>query len=286
MVWCVVAFLGVNLQKHLGDAALIRWGLIPDEQIYHGAYWGLITNALVHQEPLHILFNLSWFWILGGAFERTFGPLRMALFILVTAFVSSGLQLFDGPGIGLSGVGYALFGFGWVGRRRFPEFAKTVNDRTVQMFVFWGLLCVFLTYSKVMRIGNVAHLTGALLGGALAGLIVQPRLRLALSAAIVLMTCGSVAVLFWNPRSLYWVADRADAARDRGDYATAISLYKRTLDLDANPAWTWESLARVYGESHMQPEFKFAVEQLRQYDPADANRYERVYGTSPDAKPE
>ncbi|HWA83636.1 MAG TPA: hypothetical protein VG820_09395, partial [Fimbriimonadaceae bacterium] len=53
--------------------------------------------------------------------------------------------------------------------------------------------------------------------------------------------------------------------------------YKRTLDLDANPAWTWDSLARVYGELGMKPEFKGAIEELRQYDSDEADSLTKFF---------
>jgi GlpG protein len=81
----------VNAQQAMGDAALARWGYVSEERIYEGAHWGLLTNAVVHIQPLHLIFNLYWLWILGGAFERTFGPVRMLLFVICSAVVSSGL---------------------------------------------------------------------------------------------------------------------------------------------------------------------------------------------------
>src|SRR5205814_1426823 len=156
--------------------------------------------------------------------ERTFGPARMFLFVLVSAFVSSGLQSFDGPGIGLSGVGYALFGFGWVGRRRYPEFARVVNERTIQMFVLWGAICVVATQMHIMNIGNVAHLSGLLFGATTAGLMLVPTSRLALTGALALMATGSFASLFWNPHSPIWVGEQALKAERKGDFDSANTL--------------------------------------------------------------
>ncbi len=35
--------------------------------------WRYFTHAIVHLSVPHILFNLSWFWLFGGAIERRFG---------------------------------------------------------------------------------------------------------------------------------------------------------------------------------------------------------------------
>jgi len=274
----VVAFLGINYQHDLGPAVLAHWGLIEPEQLYGGAWWGLFTDAFVHEELIHLMFNLYWLWILGAAFERTFGSLRFLLFVLVSAFVTSGLQEFDGFGFGLSGVGYALFGFGWVGRTRYPAFARYMGQQTVMMFVVWFFLCVALTYAHRWMIGNVAHLTGALFGAALAGLMIVPQYRAALSLALVAMMCGSVAVLFWNPWSGFWLANQADKARDHGQIGKAAQYYMGTLNTgDINPEWTWASLAEMYAD-HKMPQYRDAYDHLKAIDPGAARQIADYYG--------
>ena len=37
--------------------------------------WRYFTHAIVHFSVPHILFNLSWFWLFGGAIERRLGSL-------------------------------------------------------------------------------------------------------------------------------------------------------------------------------------------------------------------
>ena len=60
---CVLVFIGVNTQGPSSVAVLARWGSIPERAIYGGAYWGLVTSAFVHVEPIHLLFNMYWLWI-------------------------------------------------------------------------------------------------------------------------------------------------------------------------------------------------------------------------------
>ena len=68
--------------------------------------WRYFTHAIVHLSVPHILFNLSWFWLFGGAIERRFGSLHFLLLVLVSAAVSGAVQnYFTGPAFfGLSGV--------------------------------------------------------------------------------------------------------------------------------------------------------------------------------------
>lgn len=51
--------------------------------------WRYFTHAIVHLSVPHILFNLSWFWLFGGAIERRFGSLHFLLLVLVSAAVSA-----------------------------------------------------------------------------------------------------------------------------------------------------------------------------------------------------
>lgn len=224
----------------------------------------------MHIEPIHLLFNLYWFWILGRAFERTFGSVRLLLFILLSAGVSSGLQLFEGSGIGLSGVGYALFGFGWVGRTRYPEFARIVTQRTISLFVIWGVACIYLTYTGVMNIGNVAHFSGMAFGAALCALMEKPRYRVASTIGLVLLVCGAVGALFWNPRSVYWLSNQADKALARKDYDQAESIYLSALDQHANPEWVWLSLGDVYGLKGDRDGLLRAIREMKALDPESA----------------
>jgi GlpG protein len=276
---CVIIFLAVNVQGSANEAVLARWGSIPQRSIYGGAYWGLVTSAFVHIEPIHLLFNMYWLWILGAAFERTFGSLRWLLFLLCAAFVSSGLQLASGhDGIGMSGVVYAIFGFGWLGRTRYPEFARLVNAGVIRVFIGWGILCIVLTYLHVMNIGNFAHAGGLVFGAAVGGALTEEKDRAAFVAVIVMSSAVAVVPLVYNPLSVEWVADQAMSAERRGDDAKAISMYNRALQMGADEKWGWYNLAEIYGSRQDASEYKSAVQRLAEVDPAGAKEIEARYG--------
>ena len=84
--------------------------------------WRYFTHAIVHLSVPHILFNLSWFWLFGGAIERRFGSFHFLLLVLVSAAVSGAVQnYFTGPAFfGLSGVVYAVLGLCVGGRQIAP----------------------------------------------------------------------------------------------------------------------------------------------------------------------
>jgi GlpG protein len=193
-----VVFLALGLGGDVSWEVGERWGYFPDNVIWEGKPWALITSVFVHLEIWHIAFNVYWLWLLGTCFEETVGSLRWLLFFLGAAWVSASAELLfgGGAGIGMSGVGYALFGFGWVARQKMPRVAEIINDQTAQIFLVWLLLCVALTQFGVMQIANWAHAFGLAFGAAVAALFVlrwRPWLPAAALAAWLpcrLFHCG------------------------------------------------------------------------------------------------
>src|SRR5215218_3895114 len=113
----IAIFIGINLEGKLDTwEAYKKWGAPSASDIFSGDYWGLLTTNFVHVEIWHIAFNLSWLWIFGKKIEFETNKVFYAFLILSSALVSSLAQLAfsDTTGIGLSGIGYALFGFLYV----------------------------------------------------------------------------------------------------------------------------------------------------------------------------
>src|SRR5215471_15518147 len=95
----------------------------------------LFTPALMHVNPIHILFNMMWLRYLGTLIEVRRGTPRLAILFLVTAAVSNyGQYLWMervgdvGPFLGMSGVIYALFGYVWMKGIYQPEQGMAVNS--------------------------------------------------------------------------------------------------------------------------------------------------------------
>src|SRR4051794_15366510 len=85
--------------------------------------WRLITSIFPHADIFHLAFNVYWIWVFGTLLEETFGHLAYAGIVLLLAAGSGAAELavLDG-GVGLSGVGYGLFGMLFVLSRRDPRF--------------------------------------------------------------------------------------------------------------------------------------------------------------------
>jgi GlpG protein len=83
--------------------------------------------------------------------------------VLISSAVSNVAQYLSyGPAFGgLSGVGYALFGYVWMKSRYYPE-ARLRMPRSV-FWMFWGLfaLCIL---GLLGPIANTAHIAGLIVG--------------------------------------------------------------------------------------------------------------------------
>lgn len=133
--------------------------------------WRWITPAFMHFSTLHIVFNLLWWWLLGGKLEKQFGTVFLLLFMSFTALISNFAQYlahFANNFGGLSGVVYALLGFCWLYGRMKPGQSINLSDG---MFGF-SLIWLVLGFADMLWINtaNQAHLAGLLAGLAFAWL--------------------------------------------------------------------------------------------------------------------
>jgi membrane associated rhomboid family serine protease len=160
----------------LFEAAMIR----------RGELWRLITGIFPHVDILHLAFNIYWLWVFGTLVEQVYGHLRAAALIAFFALGSGSLEFaLAVGGVGLSGVGYGLFGLLWGLSRYDDRFRGAVDQKTVQLFVVWFFFCIAMTVMHISSVGNIAHGAGAVLGILTASAIVVPHRRLLIAASIV-----------------------------------------------------------------------------------------------------
>lgn len=170
--------------------------LFENAEIRRGQVWRFVTSVLPHLDILHLAFNLYWLWVLGTTIERVYGHLRTFLLILLFAVGSSSFDFaFAQGGVGLSGVGYGLFGLLYVLSKRDERFKESLDKRTVNLFVGWFFICIFTTVTHVFNVANVAHASGALLGLLLGYAIVLPARRTLIAGGITALVlfglCGA-----------------------------------------------------------------------------------------------
>jgi membrane associated rhomboid family serine protease len=152
--------------------------LVLHERTWHLRPWSVATATLLHGSAMHLGFNMMVLWQLGRVVEAIWGTWRTTVFLLFLAVGSNSAQWALGGGaIGLSGVVYGLFGLLWAASRWHPDKQGLLNPSVTRMLVGWFFLCILLTETGTLRIANVAHGSGALLGAALGWSLSGPRDR-------------------------------------------------------------------------------------------------------------
>ena len=251
IVACVAVYLGLLAENDYESwETLARFGYLPSESIWSGKYWPLITSVFVHFGLWHLGFNAYWLWFLGKRLEQAIGSLRFLAFFIAAAWVSSACQLAfsDTTGIGASGVVYAMFGFMWLSRHRFPAFAEVLDPRTVQIFILWLVACIITTQLKIWEVGNAAHVSGLLFGAVVAGAFVLHTAPRLMKAGLLALVALSMIPLLWAPWSIPWLSHQAFETHTGGDFKRALDLYSRVIDAEPRNSWAYLNRSMVHEE--------------------------------------
>lgn len=148
-----------------------------------GQVWRLVTPIFPHGDLLHLLGNMSFFWLLGSAIESVRGRSRLIGLVLVTAVLSNIAEYYFNFGfsfdienglrfqgaiyepnpffLGMSGVVFGLFGFIWMRSRLFRDSGFKMPRDMVTWMLIWLAVC---TTGLVGPIANVAHAAGLVVG--------------------------------------------------------------------------------------------------------------------------
>lgn len=142
-----------------------------------GELWRLVTPALLHFSPLHLVFNLLIAFEFGRRSEAMLGSVRFAFLVFGIALISNLAQfvaesnpLFGG----LSGVNYGLVGFVAVRRLRDPFETRWHVPLGLIVFLIISMVLFSFGIGEVLglRVANAAHW-----GGFIAGLLFSLAVR-------------------------------------------------------------------------------------------------------------
>ncbi len=239
-----------------------------------------LTCTLPHANLVHLAFNLYWVWTFGALVEREYGHLKCGAIFLLLAFGSSLAEftLFSG-GVGLSGVGYGLWGMLWVLEKRDVRFAGAVDYQTSRLFVIWFFLCIALTLANVMPVANVAHGTGVVLG-VLLGFAASSRGALrwkslvGLAAVILIGLAGST--VFWPRVNLSADAEAEvelagyEAVKQNND-VDAVKFLEIATRMRHAPSRAWYNLGIAYTRVGRFDDALTAYEHAARMPDADTN---------------
>ncbi|PWC16675.1 rhomboid family intramembrane serine protease GlpG [Brenneria roseae subsp. roseae] len=126
--------------------------------------WRWFSHVLLHFSVLHILFNLMWWWYLGGPVEKVLGTRKLLMITLAASLVSGWAQSwFSGIYFGgLSGVVYALMGYVWLRGEREPGGYLSMPRSLMAFALLWLIAGYFDILG--MSIANAAHVAGLVIG--------------------------------------------------------------------------------------------------------------------------
>ena len=156
----------IYLLMFLGFAeSLLLLTHFPAEPEQEEEIWRYLSHTLVHLSNMHILFNLTWWWIFGGAIERQLGSIKLLQIYLLAGVITGVAQnVASGPAFfGLSGVVYAVLGYVFVLDKLNKQTDFEVPDGFFYMLVV-GILLGFAGPLVDINIGNTAHISGLLVG--------------------------------------------------------------------------------------------------------------------------
>jgi membrane associated rhomboid family serine protease len=168
----VIVFLGEEGQFTFSGTgihgSLINEGILYRAAIHEGhQYWRLITNAFLHENFIHIAFNMYLLYVLGLLLEPAIGSARFAAIYLVALLAGSFGVLLATPfaSLGASGAVFGLMGGAVVELR-----ARGIS---VMQSGIGGLIIINLIISFTFANISVGAHIGGLVGGALAALALR-----------------------------------------------------------------------------------------------------------------
>lgn len=262
------------------DAGL--WVL--DARAFHGEPWRLVTSALLHGDLFHLAFNLYWLWVFGSQVESVWGSARtLALYAMLAAASNEAEYAVLDGGIGLSGVGYGLFGLVWMLEKHDRRFRGAIDRRTTEVFVGWFFICIVLTAAKVLPVANFAHAAGWALG-IIVGAAVTAGSRakrisywLGLVACLGLVTLGSTAgrrfVNFSANVGEDWFV-LGTRALQADDYPRAVEFLEAAVAANGSRTGWWRNLGIAYEKLDRYAAAADAFERSYQLDPSATDMHD------------
>ena len=169
----VLAFLTEQGQFSLFGSEIhgkvINEGVLFREAIGHGndQYWRLITSGFLHENFIHIGFNMYLLYLLGMMLEPAIGSVRFAAIYFTALLIGSFGVVFStsAPSLGASGAIFGLMGAAVVELRS--------RGLSVQQSGIGGLIVINLILSFTLANISVGAHIGGLIGGFLAGLAIR-----------------------------------------------------------------------------------------------------------------
>ena len=160
---CVVIFVAWNLGY--ANAIYDKLGFFgTDSSEGLSQFWRVFTPSLLHFSAMHLIFNLLWWWYLGGKIEKKLGFTPLFTLLIVGGTLPNIVQfMMTGPNFGgLSGVVYSVVGYSWIMGLKKPSSGIFLPNAYMGFMMIW--LVLGFTDVFGLSIANGAHIGGLLVG--------------------------------------------------------------------------------------------------------------------------
>lgn len=190
-------------------ASMVRNGSLYERMVLygpfvaHGDWWRLISSAFLHENLLHIGFNMLALWWIGGPVEQYLGRTRYIGLYLVAGLAGSAGALLQAPLTPTLGASGAIFGI--LGAMLILEWQAT--GRLTGNAMTWIVINLVFSFT-ISNISWGGHV-GGLIGGILVtlayarwgrGHAAHGRLGYGGVVGLVLVAVASVAIAYWKVR--------------------------------------------------------------------------------------
>ena len=195
----VIAFLaegnisisGQPTNKVYEEGALLgSYQGFPHLGVAHGQWWRIVTSGFLHENLLHIGFNMYVLYILGLQLEPVLGRVKFGAIYAVSLLTGSLGALLVSPHAVTVGASGAVFGI--MGAFAVELRARQLPLMQGRMGGIGGLILINLVISFTIPGISWGGHVGGLIGGAIAALLIRlgDRMR---APALALAGCGVIA---------------------------------------------------------------------------------------------
>lgn len=160
----VGVWTGFGSQEHEAQVRMLLFPSMPGDPL-----WRALSPVFLHFGAMHLVFNLLWWWMLGGIIERYQSSFQLAMLAIGIGLVSNAAQYHvSGPEFGgLSGVVYGLVGYLWLYGQVNPRAGYRLQPALVNFSLVWMVLGFTGWFGPV---ANTAHFSG-LAAGSVIGVV-------------------------------------------------------------------------------------------------------------------
>jgi membrane associated rhomboid family serine protease len=181
---------GVGNSVYLKGALLGSSELPPlaGQGVAHGQWWRIVTGGFLHENLLHIGFNMYVLYVLGRMLEPALGSLKFAVIYAVSLLAGSFGALLVSPHVLTVGASGAVFGVMGAAAVELRARQIPIMQSGVGGLIIINLILSF-TFSNISWGGHV----GGLIGGALTAEVLRQGDRFR-SQALAYAGCALIAL--------------------------------------------------------------------------------------------